>query len=127
MRPSTILLLSVLLGVAALAGAAENSRAILVRATFASGGLVQNARVTLETASTDNHVASAPGTTLANLYPNYLAPASDAGGLVTRDRIRKMLLGQEPVRDRVAVDFAGNRDGLVDIADFVARTSRRLP
>jgi hypothetical protein len=123
-------LLYLLLMTASLLGAAygaESGQLILVRAACGSGGYGQSSQIELSSITTPSYTASAPGSSLLNIYPDFLAPASDSAGLVTRVRIQRILLGQDTTRDPVAIDFGGNRDGRVDIADLVSRTNRRLP
>lgn len=110
-----------------LAPAQENSQLILVRSTFASGGLSENIPLQLQSATTNFFAAPAPSSTLLTLYPGFLAPATDPVGLVTRDRIQRILLGQDSAPDLVAIDFAGNRDGRVDAADLVSAGNRQVP
>ena len=125
--PYLLLLLFLVAGLMGAAYGAESGQLILVRAAFGSGGYGQSGQVELNSITTVPYAASAPGSSLLNIYPNFLAPASDGAGLVTRERIRRILLGQETADDPVAIDFGGNRDGLVDIADLVSRTNRGLP
>ena len=76
---------------------------------------------------THTPVAEAPGSSLLNLYPGYLAPATDRRGLITDGRITDILLGRQTTPEPVAIDFAGNRDGHIDVADVITVTQRLVP
>ena len=109
----------------------DNARVELVRTGFGAGLIGTNSALELQSilqpALTWPSGAGDPGATLIDFQPGYLAPVSDRRGLITQGRMRDVLLGREILPEPVAVDFAGNRDGRIDVADLVSLAQRLVP
>ena len=100
---------------------AENSRVQLVRGSFGSGVRIENARVVVTGSLQVNPVgAGSAEAARVTVYAGTLAPATFRGGLITPARLQAVLLGTAAAVEPIALDFAGNRDGRIDVADIVA-------
>lgn len=123
LRAAAVLLLAAAVSVA---HAAETARVEMVRSGFAWGAAAQTAQVEVQTAG---HALTSPVPTGTEpiLFPGLLAPGSDAAGLLTPARVQAMLLGTAAILDPIALDFAGNRDGQVDVADLVLLVRTFVP
>jgi hypothetical protein len=117
----TVLLLAL---ASAPAADGRNSRLVLMRTAFAPGGVAANARLSVQLVQSGFFSAADAGSAQMAFHPGYLAPPTDRAGLVTRRRIAAMLIGEETPAEPLAVDFAGNRDGRIDVADLVTATDR---
>jgi hypothetical protein len=124
--PIAAILLALLLA-AVPAADRRNDRLVLMRSAFGSGTAGANARIAFELVQTQTVSPVVPSTVRLALHPGYLAPPSDRSGLIARSRIAGVVIGEVAPDEPLALDFAGNRDGRIDVADLVAATNRQRP
>ncbi len=104
----------------------DSARLALLRGGTGSGGVTESAGLRLAGGVTAGAATFAPASATATLYPGRFAPSTDAAGLITQARMSGALLGAAPA-DPLALDFAGNRDGRVDVSDLVTLVNRLVP
>ena len=109
--------------------AAENGRVIVVRQSVGGPGAIGfSASIELHETIQPYHTAPAEaGSVRVALHPGYLAAPADRFGPISRERMRNYMLGIDASVEPAALDFAGNRDGRVDIGDLVTGVRRQLP
>ena len=107
---------------------AENERVALMRASQASGGALECARLRVCCAGQPAVAPGAPPQMAALwFFPGLWAPPADRAGLLGAARLARMIVGLESVPEALAAQWAGNKDGQLDVADVVDAVNRLLP